>query len=76
MAESQGHALPMGKDTSVMPHFVTMAFYPSRPPFPHSTSNDTEVREIYEFRDKLAVELVLIVYQTPNASSWASARST
>jgi sulfate adenylyltransferase subunit 2 len=57
-----------GKDSSVLLHLATKAFYPSRPPFPLLHVDTTwKFRAMYEFRDKLVAELGvdLIVYQNP-----------
>ena len=42
----------IGKDSSVMLHLATKAFYPSKPPFPLLHVDTTwKFREMYEFRD-------------------------
>ncbi|MGI5452430.1 sulfate adenylyltransferase subunit CysD [Streptomyces sp. CA-249302] len=58
----------VGKDSSVLLHLATKAFYPSRPPFPLLHVDTTwKFRAMYEFRDKVAADLgvELIVHQNP-----------
>ncbi|MBL7496718.1 sulfate adenylyltransferase subunit CysD [Frankia sp. CNm7] len=58
----------VGKDSSVMLHLATKAFYPSKPPFPLLHVDTTwKFRAMYEFRDKLVADLGLdlLVYQNP-----------
>ena len=58
----------VGKDSSVMLHLATKAFYPSPPPFPLLHVDTTwKFQAMYEFRDKLVAELgmELLVYQNP-----------
>jgi sulfate adenylyltransferase subunit 2 len=60
----------IGKDSSVMLHLATKAFYPSRPPFPLLHVDTTwKFREMYQFRDLRVRELgmELIVYVNPEA---------
>lgn len=55
----------MGKDSSVMLHLATKAFYPARPPFPLLHVDTTwKFRAMYEFRDSVmkTLGLDLIVY--------------
>jgi sulfate adenylyltransferase subunit 2 len=62
----------IGKDSSVMLHLAQKAFYPSRLPFPLLHVDTTwKFREMYEFRDKLAVEdgFELLVHQNPECIS-------
>lgn len=45
----------IGKDSSVMLHLATKAFYPEKPPFPFLHVNTTwKFREMIEFRDRIA----------------------
>lgn len=58
----------VGKDSSVMLHLATKAFYPSKPPFPLLHVDTTwKFRAMYEFRDELVANLglELLVYQNP-----------
>jgi sulfate adenylyltransferase subunit 2 len=60
----------IGKDSSVMLHLATKAFYPSKPPFPLLHVDTTwKFREMYEFRDQRVRELGmdLIVHLNPEA---------
>jgi sulfate adenylyltransferase subunit 2 len=60
----------IGKDSSVMLHLATKAFYPSKPPFPLLHVDTTwKFREMYEFRDRRVHELgmELIVHINPEA---------
>jgi sulfate adenylyltransferase subunit 2 len=60
----------IGKDSSVMLHLATKAFYPSKPPFPLLHVDTTwKFREMYEFRDTRVRELGmdLIVHVNPEA---------
>ena len=60
----------IGKDSSVMLHLATKAFYPSKPPFPLLHVDTTwKFREMYEFRDMRVRELgmELIVHVNPEA---------
>jgi len=60
----------IGKDSSVMLHLATKAFYPSRPPFPLLHVDTTwKFREMYEFRDMRVRQLgmELIVHINPEA---------
>jgi 3'-phosphoadenosine 5'-phosphosulfate sulfotransferase (PAPS reductase)/FAD synthetase len=62
----------IGKDSSVMLHLATKAFYPSKPPFPLLRVDTTwKFREMYEFRDLRAREvgMQLIVRSIPRRSS-------
>jgi sulfate adenylyltransferase subunit 2 len=57
-----------GKDSSVLLHLATKAFYPSKPPFPLLHVDTTwKFRQMYEFRDRCATDLGmdLIVHQNP-----------
>lgn len=50
----------IGKDSSVMLHLATKAFFPSRPPFPLLHVDTTwKFREMIAFRDRRAAELGL-----------------
>src|ERR1700716_2296539 len=56
----------IGKDSSVMLHLATKAFYPATPPFPLLHVDTTwKFRAMYEFRDqmvqKLLIELIVHV---------------
>lgn len=59
----------VGKDSSVMLHVATKAFYPSKLPFP-LLHVDTiwKFQAMYEFRDNLVAELGidLLVHQNPD----------
>jgi sulfate adenylyltransferase subunit 2 len=60
----------IGKDSSVMLHLATKAFYPSKPPFPLLHVDTTwKFREMYEFRDLRVREvgMQLIVHVNPEA---------
>jgi sulfate adenylyltransferase subunit 2 len=60
----------VGKDSAVMLHLATKAFYPSVPPFPLLHVDTTwKFRAMYEFRDRMAAELgmELLVHQNPDA---------
>ena len=60
----------IGKDSSVMLHLATKAFYPSKPPFPLLHVDTTwKFREMYEFRDKRVREvgMELLVHVNPEA---------
>jgi sulfate adenylyltransferase subunit 2 len=60
----------IGKDSSVMLHLATKAFYPSKPPFPLLHVDTTwKFREMYEFRDLRVREvgMPLIVHVNPEA---------
>ena len=60
----------IGKDSSVMLHLATKAFFPSRPPFPLLHVDTTwKFREMYEFRDMRVRELgmELLVHVNPEA---------
>ena len=47
----------IGKDSSVMLHLATKAFYPEKPPFPFLHVNTTwKFHEMIEFRDRIAKE--------------------
>jgi sulfate adenylyltransferase subunit 2 len=58
----------IGKDSSVMLHVARKAFHPSPPPFPLLHVDTTwKFRDMYEMRDRLAVEsgMDLLVHQNP-----------
>jgi len=58
----------VGKDSSVMLHLATKAFYPSKPPFPLLHVDTTwKFQAMYEFRDEMVADLGLdlLVYQNP-----------
>ena len=60
----------IGKDSSVMLHLATKAFFPSRPPFPLLHVDTTwKFREMYEFRDMRVRQLgmELLVHVNPEA---------
>src|ERR1700684_68459 len=60
----------MGKDSAVLLHLATKAFYPAPPPFPLLHVDTTwKFRQMYELRDKVAAEsgMELIVYRNPEA---------
>jgi sulfate adenylyltransferase subunit 2 len=60
----------IGKDSSVMLHLATKAFYPSKPPFPLLHVDTTwKFREMYEFRDRRVREvgMELHVHVNPDA---------
>ena len=60
----------IGKDSSVMLHLATKAFFPSRPPFPLLHVDTTwKFREMIEFRGKMTRQLGLdlIVHVNPEA---------
>ncbi|WP_018637522.1 sulfate adenylyltransferase subunit CysD [Parafrankia elaeagni] len=60
----------VGKDSSVLLHLATKAFYPSKPPFPLLHVDTTwKFRAMYEFRDRVSADLGvdLIVHQNPEA---------
>jgi sulfate adenylyltransferase subunit 2 len=60
----------VGKDSAVMLHLATKAFYPSVPPFPLLHVDTTwKFRAMYEFRDRMAADLgmELLVHQNPDA---------
>ena len=59
----------VGKDSSVMLHLARKAFYPSPPPFPLLHVDTTwKFREMYSFRDRMAVEsgMDLLVHVNPD----------
>jgi sulfate adenylyltransferase subunit 2 len=58
----------MGKDSSVMLHLASKAFYPSKLPFPLLHVDTTwKFKEMYAFRDRVAAEgdYDLLVHQNP-----------
>jgi sulfate adenylyltransferase subunit 2 len=60
----------VGKDSSVMLHLATKAFFPSKPPFPLLHVDTTwKFREMYEFRDLRVRQLgmQLFVHVNPDA---------
>jgi sulfate adenylyltransferase subunit 2 len=70
VAESERPVLlySVGKDSAVLLHLATKAFYPAKPPFPLLHVDTTwKFQAMYEFRDKLVAELGvdLIVHQNP-----------
>src|SRR5688572_33294538 len=70
VAESERPAMlySIGKDSSVMLHLATKAFFPSKPPFPLVHVDTTwKFKDMYAFRDATAqrLGLELIVHQNP-----------
>ncbi|MGA9421122.1 MAG: sulfate adenylyltransferase subunit CysD [Rhodanobacteraceae bacterium] len=62
----------IGKDSAVMLHLATKAFFPSRPPFPLLHVDTTwKFRAMYEMRERVASEssMELLVYQNPEAKA-------
>ncbi|MGA8277275.1 MAG: sulfate adenylyltransferase subunit CysD [Rhodanobacteraceae bacterium] len=62
----------IGKDSAVMLHVATKAFFPSRPPFPLLHVDTTwKFRAMYEMRERVANEstMELLVYQNPEAKA-------
>jgi len=62
----------IGKDSAVMLHLATKAFYPSKPPFPLLHVDTTwKFREMYAMRERVAKELgvELIVHKNPEAEA-------
>jgi sulfate adenylyltransferase subunit 2 len=60
----------VGKDSAVMLHLATKAFYPSVPPFPLLHVDTTwKFKAMYEFRDAMAakVGMELLVHKNPDA---------
>jgi sulfate adenylyltransferase subunit 2 len=60
----------VGKDSAVMLHLASKAFYPSKPPFPLLHVDTTwKFQAMYEMRERMAKELgfELLVYQNPEA---------
>jgi len=60
----------IGKDSAVMLHLATKAFYPSKPPFPLLHVDTTwKFKAMYEMRERMAKELGfdLLVYKNPEA---------
>jgi len=60
----------VGKDSAVMLHLATKAFYPSPPPFPLLHVDTTwKFRAMYALRDQMAAEraMELLVWQNPEA---------
>lgn len=59
-----------GKDSTVLLNLALKAFYPAKPPFPllHIDTN-WKFREMYEYRDKMAIEskMELLIHKNPNA---------
>jgi sulfate adenylyltransferase subunit 2 len=58
----------IGKDSSVMLHLATKAFYPARPPFPFlHVDTRWKFRAMYEFRDEIVrkLEMNLLVHINP-----------
>ncbi len=61
-----------GKDSVAMLHLARKAFFPARPPFPLlHVDTGWKFRELYELRDRLAVEagMELIVHRNPEAEA-------
>ncbi len=57
-AENPVMLYSIGKDSSVMLHLASKAFYPSRPPFPLMHVDTTwKFKAMYEHRDRIAKEL-------------------
>ncbi|NWG92379.1 MAG: sulfate adenylyltransferase subunit CysD [Parvularculaceae bacterium] len=57
-AENPVMLYSIGKDSSVMLHLASKAFYPSRPPFPLMHVDTTwKFKDMYAHRDKIAKEL-------------------
>ncbi len=70
VAESRRPAMlySIGKDSSVMVHLASKAFFPSKPPFPLVHVDTTwKFSEMYAFRDEMVrrLGLELIVHQNP-----------
>lgn len=62
----------IGKDSAVMLHLASKAFYPSPPPFPLLHVDTTwKFQAMYEMRERMAKELgfELLVYQNPEAKA-------
>ncbi len=60
----------MGKDSSVLLHLATKAFYPARQPFPLLHVDTTwKFRDMYLMRDAVAKQHALIVYRNPEAEA-------
>ena len=60
----------IGKDSAVMLHLATKAFYPSKPPFPLLHVDTTwKFKAMYEMRERMAHEFGfdLLVYKNPDA---------
>ena len=60
----------IGKDSAVMLHLATKAFYPAKPPFPLLHVDTTwKFRAMYEMRERMARELgfELLVHRNPDA---------
>ena len=65
VAESERPAMlySIGKDSSVMLHLASKAFFPSKPPFPLVHVDTTwKFQDMYRFRDRVADEYELIVH--------------
>lgn len=59
-AENPVMLYSVGKDSAVMLHVATKAFYPSKPPFPLLHVDTTwKFRDMYQFRDELVANLGL-----------------
>jgi sulfate adenylyltransferase subunit 2 len=57
-AENPVMLYSVGKDSSVMLHLASKAFYPSRPPFPLMHVDTTwKFKDMYKHRDRIAKEL-------------------
>ncbi|MCQ8240775.1 sulfate adenylyltransferase subunit CysD [Rhizosaccharibacter radicis] len=60
----------VGKDSAVMLHLARKAFFPGRPPFPLLHVDTTwKFRDMYAFRDRMAVEsgMELLIHRNPEA---------
>ena len=60
----------IGKDSAVMLHLASKAFYPAPPPFPLLHVDTTwKFRDMYALRDKVAAQpgMELLVYHNPEA---------
>ena len=61
-----------GKDSAVMLHLARKAFYPAPPPFPLlHVDTAWKFREMYDFRDRAAVQagMELLVWRNPEAEA-------
>src|SRR5215212_522663 len=74
VAESERPAMlySIGKDSSVMLHLATKAFFPSKPPFPLLHVDTTwKFRAMYEMRERMAREtgMELLIHKNPEAEA-------